>query len=78
METDVPANRIPANGYAENDEGTTLVIMRWGQKNDVDFYIDNITFFDKDGNSIPVLTGGAAGGAAGGAEEAPAEESAAE
>ena len=74
VETDVPANRIPANGYAENDEGTTLVIMRWGQKNDVDFYIDNITFFDKDGNSIPVL----AGGAAGGAEEAPAEESAAE
>ncbi|MCR4761245.1 MAG: hypothetical protein K5705_13435 [Oscillospiraceae bacterium] len=53
-ETEVPAKKIPANGYAENDPGTTLVIMRWGQANDVDFYIDNITFYDKDGNTIPI------------------------
>ena len=69
-ETDIPA-LLPANGYAANDEGTTLVIMRWGQKNDVDFYIDNVTFYDKDGNSMkcnPV-----SGGAAKEGEEAPAE-----
>lgn len=69
-ETDIPA-LLPANGYAMNDEGTTLVIMRWGQKNDVDFYIDNITFFDKEGNSMPVLSSGTAAEAAD--EEAPAE-----
>ena len=74
IETDVPGNKIPANGYAANDDGTTLVIMRWPQKNDADFYIDNITFYDKEGNSIPIL----AAGAEGGAEAAPAEESAAE
>ena len=67
IETDVPGNKIPANGYAANDDGTTLVIMRWPQKNDADFYIDNITFYDKDGNSIPML-------AADGAADAPAAE----
>lgn len=71
-ETDIPA-LLPANGYAANDEGTTLVIMRWGQANDVDFYIDNLTFYDKDGNSMPVLAGGAAEGAEEGAEEATEE-----
>ena len=70
-ETDIPA-LLPANGYAANDEGTTLVIMRWGQANDVDFYIDNLTFYDKDGNSMPVLAGGA-GAAEEGAEEATEE-----
>ena len=65
IETDVPGNKIPANGYAANDDGTTLVIMRWPQPNDADFYIDNITFYDKDGNSIPLL--------AAGAEDAPTE-----
>ena len=50
--------------------------MRWGQKNDVDFYIDNITFYDKDGNSMPVLKSDAAGAeGAENTEEAPAEES---
>lgn len=58
-ETDVPA-LLPANGYAANDAGTTLVIMRWAQKNDVDLYIDNVTFFDKDGNSMPVQGGNTA------------------
>ena len=67
-ETDIPA-LLPANGYAANDEGTTLVIMRWGQANDVDFYIDNLTFYDKDGNSMPVK----ASAAAEGGEAAPAE-----
>ncbi|MBQ9908117.1 MAG: hypothetical protein IJM46_15270 [Oscillospiraceae bacterium] len=73
-ETDIPAKGIPANGYAANDEGTTLVIMRWGQKNDVDIYIDNITFYDKDGNSMPVLASGTAEGAES-SSDAAAEES---
>ncbi len=46
---------LPANRYAENDKGVNLVIMRWGQPNDVDFYIDNLTIWDKDGNSLPIL-----------------------
>ena len=45
---------IPAKKYA-SEEGTTLVIMRWAQKNQVDFYIDNLTFYDAEGNSIPVI-----------------------
>lgn len=45
---------IPAKRYA-SDEGTTLVIMRWAQKNQVDFYIDNLTFYDEDGHSIPII-----------------------
>lgn len=31
-----------------------LQIMRWGIQNISDFYIDNITFYDADGNSIPL------------------------
>ena len=77
-ETDIPANKIPANGYAANDAGTTLVIMRWGQKNDVDFYIDNITFYDKDGKSMPVLASGAAEGGESSSDAAAEESTAAE
>ena len=72
-ETDVPAQALlTANGYAANDNGTTLVIMRWGQKNDVDFYIDNVTFFDKNGNSMPIIDSGTPAADS----DAPAEESA--
>lgn len=74
-ETDVPA-LLPVNGYAANDPGTTLVIMRWGQENDVDLYIDNLTFFDKDGNSMPIVFSNTA--AEGGAESAAEPESAPE
>ncbi len=58
-ETDIPA-LLPQNGYAANDEACTLVIMRWGQANQVDFYLDNITFYDKDGNSMPIVYDAAA------------------
>ncbi len=58
-ETKIPA-ALPANGYAANDEGTSLVIMRWGQKNSVDFYIDNVSFLDKDGKPIPIAYDAAA------------------
>ncbi len=46
---------LAVNGYADNFEGATLVIMRWGQTNQVDFYIDNITIYDKDGKSMPII-----------------------
>lgn len=59
-ETDVPA-LLPKNGYAANDPGTSLVIMRWGQSNSVDFYLDNITFYDKDGKSMPIVWDGTEG-----------------
>ncbi|MBQ8080059.1 MAG: hypothetical protein IJ236_08915 [Oscillospiraceae bacterium] len=57
-------------------------VMRWGMGNISDLYIDNITFYDADGNSIaPTLSEGwAASGdeAADDAEEAPEEAEAAE
>ncbi len=35
-------------------EEITLQIMRWGLQNVTDTYIDNLTFYDADGNSIPL------------------------
>ena len=52
-----------------------LQIMRWGMQNINDTYIDNITFFDEEGNSIP-LTRSAAGEEADAAEDAGTEENA--
>lgn len=54
-----PTRPLPSKRYS-SDEGTTLNIMRWGQKNQVDFYIDNLTFYDKDGNSLPIIFDGSA------------------
>ena len=52
--------------------------MRWGQKNSVDFYIDNLTFFDKDGNAMDVIFDPAAAPAAeGDTTDAPADTTAA-
>lgn len=34
-------------------EGTVL-LMRWGAQNEGNFYIDNIVFYDGDGNSLPI------------------------
>jgi len=53
FETSTPL--LPTNNYAANDEGVNLLIMRWGQPNAVDFYIDNLTIYDHDGNSIPII-----------------------
>lgn len=54
-ETDIPAMKLQMNAYAENNDSATLVIMRWGQKNAVDFYIDNISILDKEGKPIPII-----------------------
>ena len=47
-----------------------LQIMRWGMGNVSDLYLDNLTFFDADGNSIPLTISD------GWAEYAPADENA--
>lgn len=39
---------------AEMDKANFL-IMRWGSQNKSNIYIDNIVFFDADGNSIPTV-----------------------
>ena len=54
-----------------------LQIMRWGMQNIQDTYIDNITFFDADGNSIPLtISDGWAAAAPADEEDAPAEDEA--
>lgn len=53
IDADVP-NQLPSNGYADNYEDAALYFFRWGQQNSVDIYLDNISFYDKDGNSIPI------------------------
>lgn len=60
VETDIPFKGLPINGFAANDESCTLVLMRWAQLNQVDFYIDNITFLDKDGKSMEIIYDAAA------------------
>ena len=39
---------------AEMDDANFL-IMRWGIQNESNLYIDNIVFYDEDGNSIPLV-----------------------
>ncbi len=58
-------------------EGVNFLIMRWGIQNLSSLYIDNITFYDADGNSIPLSAYGTAEPEESAAEgEAEAEEEA--
>lgn len=41
--------------YVNGQEGCTLVFMRWAIPNQADVYIDNLTFYDDEGNSIPIV-----------------------
>ena len=59
FEAEYPIKKLPINNYSD-DEGVNLLIMRWGQTNQVDFYIDNLTFYDKDGNVMPIVYDAAA------------------
>lgn len=66
-ETDIPA-LLPANGYASKEttyydkEGAevdiahdqNLFFMRWGTAINADIYLDNLTFFDKDGKVMEI------------------------
>ena len=65
---------LAASGRKWDDTMTEpyLQIMRWGIQNISDFYVDNITFYDADGNSIPLTISEGWAGAADG-EEAPEE-----
>lgn len=36
-------------------EDANFLIMRWGLQNESNLYIDNIVFYDEDGNSIPLI-----------------------
>ncbi len=42
-------------GFVDGTTDSTLVFMRWGIPNQADIYIDNITFYDEDGNSVPIV-----------------------
>jgi len=42
-------------GFADGTTDSTLVFMRWSIPNQADIYIDNLTFYDEDGNSIPIV-----------------------
>ena len=54
--------------WSEDMTDANFLIMRWGLANEGNLYVDNIVFYDEDGNSIPLQLSEAA------AEEAPAEE----
>lgn len=36
-------------------EDANFLIMRWGLQNESNLYIDNIVFFDEEGNSLPII-----------------------
>lgn len=40
--------------WSEDMEDANFLIMRWGIANESDLFIDNIVFYDEDGNSIPI------------------------
>lgn len=42
--------------WDETMEDANFLIMRWGIPNEADLLIDNIIFYDADGNSIPLVT----------------------
>lgn len=42
--------------WSEDMEDANFLIMRWGLDNESNLYLDNIVFYDADGNSIPIAT----------------------
>jgi len=42
-------------GFVDGTTNSTLVFMRWSIPNQADVYIDNLTFYDEEGNSIPIV-----------------------
>lgn len=57
--------------WSEDMTDANFLIMRWGLSNEANLYIDNIVFYDEDGNSIPIVNEPIA---AEEGEEVPAEE----
>lgn len=64
IETPIPFKKLPVNGFT-NDENSTLVFMRWAQTTNVWMYIDNLTFYDKDGKAMDIVYDAAANPAGG-------------
>lgn len=56
--------------WTEDMTDANFLIMRWGISNEADLYIDNLVFYDEDGNSIPIANTPVE---TEGEEEAPAE-----
>jgi hypothetical protein len=46
---------LPSNKYVNGCEESTFVFMRWQIPNQADIYMDNITFWDESGKSIPLV-----------------------
>lgn len=40
--------------WDETMSEATFLVMRWGAQNEGNLYIDNIVFYDEDGNSLPI------------------------
>lgn len=40
--------------WAEDMDDANFLVMRWGSENDSNIYLDNIVFYDENGQSIPV------------------------
>ena len=59
--------------WSEDMTDANFLIMRWGLANEGNLYVDNIVFYDEDGNSIPLQISEAAA-----SEETPADETAGE
>lgn len=41
--------------WSNDMEDANFLIMRWGAQNESNIYIDNIVFYDEEGNSIPLV-----------------------
>lgn len=46
---------LPKSRYIDGEKECTIVFMRWPIPNSADVYIDNITFYDDDGEPIPLV-----------------------
>lgn len=41
--------------WSSEMEDANFLIMRWGSENDSNLYIDNIVFYEENGESIPLI-----------------------
>lgn len=51
---------IDGFGFTNNAAGSKFLLQFWGNDKTCDLYIDNVTFYDADGNKIPLATTAAA------------------
>ncbi len=46
---------LDSDRFEAGQTGCTITFMRWGIPNRADIYLDNLTFYDEDGNTIPII-----------------------